>query len=432
MKKFLLILLCTSFFFPLFGQNVGIGTTAPSEKLHIQGNLRIESRTIFFGPNQTLYGNNASAFYFDGAHSSIVQLVFRDAENEQYGRIYGSGDGRYFGLRDADANWTYLSDKDVSTSFRINNSEKMRILANGRVGIGTTSPGAKLTVAADSAVSGIQVLSPYYGNSYLPHNNGNSYIAGNNIIFRTTNANTERMRLTEAGFVGIGVTTPTESIHTSGNIRVNGRTVLLGVAQKLYGNNGSVLYYNSNSSTAAQIVLRDKEDTQYGRLYGAGDGVRFGLLDGDANWSYRAEKDLFTSFYINNSEKMRILTNGNVGIGTSTPNTKLAVNGDIRSKEVLVETANWPDYVFKDSYKLPTLLEEEQFIKENGHLSGFDSEAEMDGTITVGDVTKKQQEKIEQVILHLISMEKEMQEMKGEIQELKDENIELKKQLNKN
>lgn len=38
--------------------------------------------------------------------------------------------------------------------------------------------------------------------------------------------------------------------------------------------------------------------------------------------------------------------NGNVGIGTAAPSSKLDVNGNIRAKEIKVEAANWPDYVF--------------------------------------------------------------------------------------
>ena len=54
-----------------------------------------------------------------------------------------------------------------------------------------------------------------------------------------------------------------------------------------------------------------------------------------------------------------------VGIGTPTPTEKLSVNGTIRSKEVKVEAAPWPDYVFATDYALPTLSETETYIQEN-------------------------------------------------------------------
>lgn len=43
---------------------------------------------------------------------------------------------------------------------------------------------------------------------------------------------------------------------------------------------------------------------------------------------------------------------GNIGIGTINPTYKLSVNGNIRSKEIVVETG-WADYVFDKAYKLP-------------------------------------------------------------------------------
>jgi len=86
---------------------------------------------------------------------------------------------------------------------------------------------------------------------------------------------------------------------------------------------------------------------------------------------------------------MRILNNGNVGIGTSNPTYKLSVNGNIRAKEIKVESG-WSDYVFYDDYKLPSLEEEESFIEMNGHLIGFESEEDMEGEISLGDVSKRQ------------------------------------------
>ncbi|WP_343533830.1 hypothetical protein [Pedobacter sp.] len=54
---------------------------------------------------------------------------------------------------------------------------------------------------------------------------------------------------------------------------------------------------------------------------------------------------------------------GNVGIGTDIPQEKLSVNGKIRAKEIKVEAANWPDYVFKPEYQLNTLPELELISK---------------------------------------------------------------------
>jgi hypothetical protein len=94
------------------------------------------------------------------------------------------------------------------------------------------------------------------------------------------------------------------------------------------------------------------------------------------------------------------IVNGNVGIGTPTPSTKLAVNGNIRAREVKVETINWPDYVFTKDYQLPTLQETETHIKEKGHLPGIPSAAEVKANgIDLGDMNAKLLQKIEEIIL---------------------------------
>jgi len=126
-------------------------------------------------------------------------------------------------------------------------------------------------------------------------------------------------------------------------------------------------------------------------------------------------------FRIVNSAKMILADDGNVGIGTLTPDNKLEVNGTIRTKEIIVEEDNWPDYVFYDDYDLPTLKEEEKHIEANGHLLGFESEEDMEGEIQLGDVTKRQQVKIEEVVLHLIKMEKKIGQLEKENQQLKEQ-----------
>ena len=117
--------------------------------------------------------------------------------------------------------------------------------------------------------------------------------------------------------------------QTASWMRSMARRYYFGNVQNLYGDNSSRLYWQSNHSTVTSMELRDKENTRYGLLYGSGNGVNFGLLDGDGNWSILAVKDNYTAFRINNSEKMRINNNGNVGIGTNVPTYKLSVNNGL-------------------------------------------------------------------------------------------------------
>ena len=106
--------------------------------------------------------------------------------------------------------------------------------------------------------------------------------------------------------------------------------------------------------------------------------------------------------------------NSNVGIGTLTPQHKLDVNGTIRAKEVKIEIdANWPDFVFKKDYKLPTLEEVETHINEKGTLPGVPSEQEVrDSGMNVGEVNALLLQKIEELTLYVIKQQKEIDRLK--------------------
>lgn len=109
---------------------------------------------------------------------------------------------------------------------------------------------------------------------------------------------------------------------------------------------------------------------------------------------------------------MIVANNGNVGIGTSNPTYKLSVNGNVRSKEVVVESS-WADYVFDKNYELKPLSQLEAFIKANGHLPNIPpaKEVEQNG-LSLGETQKKMMEKIEELTLYVIELEKKIEQLK--------------------
>lgn len=131
------------------------------------------------------------------------------------------------------------------------------------------------------------------------------------------------------------------------------------------------------------------------------------------------------------STNMIMDADGNVGIGTVSPISKLSVNGDIRSTEVIVKAnIDVPDYVFAPDYKLRTLKETKQFITENQHLPEIPSAKEMEANgMELGVMNLKLLKKIEELTLHQIellerlekmeAMQVELDSLKGEVESLK-------------
>ncbi len=157
------------------------------------------------------------------------------------------------------------------------------------------------------------------------------------------------------------------------------------------------------------------------------------FLGHKAGWSSQGDNKL----YIANSPATTPLiygdfTNGKVGIGTThTPNYigttnnidvsdyHLYVKGGILTEEVRVRTG-WADYVFEPSYKLMPLEKVESFIQINGHLPDVPSAkvVEEEG-ISLGEISKIQQQKIEELTLYTINQQKQIDELKKLILEFK-------------
>lgn len=118
-------------------------------------------------------------------------------------------------------------------------------------------------------------------------------------------------------------------------------------------------------------------------------------------------------------DHLYVAHNGRVGIGTTVPKETLSVNGKIRAQEVKVETNNWPDYVFEDDYKLLSLKEISQFIKMNKHLPEMPTarDTEENG-IQVGEMVSKLLKKNEELTLHLIEKDKQIESQERRLERL--------------
>lgn len=108
---------------------------------------------------------------------------------------------------------------------------------------------------------------------------------------------------------------------------------------------------------------------------------------------------------------------GNVSIGNDSyldgiDEYKLSVDGKVRANSVKVYT-DWADFVFEKDYQLPTLPQIEAFIIEHGHLMDIPSakEVETEG-IELGEMNKLLLQKIEELTLHMIALQKQIIDLK--------------------
>ena len=145
-------------------------------------------------------------------------------------------------------------------------------------------------------------------------------------------------------------------------------------------------------------------------IYGGGDfgNMKFSHYNG-STWK--------TSMFINKA--------GLIGIGTENPTDELTVNGSVYAdslsvngkivaKEVEVTLDGWADYVFQDNYKLRSLGELEKYIKKHKHLPGIPSEKEVvEQGLNVGEMNQKMLEKIEELSLYVIELQKEIEQLKS-------------------
>lgn len=115
---------------------------------------------------------------------------------------------------------------------------------------------------------------------------------------------------------------------------------------------------------------------------------------------------------------LNIYRSGNVGIGTHLfidggDTYKLSVNGRIRATAVKVYT-DWADYVFDADYNLPSLQEVEQHIITNGHLKDIPSAKTVEEKgIELGEMNKLLLQKIEELTLYVIALNKEIENLKN-------------------
>ncbi len=125
-----------------------------------------------------------------------------------------------------------------------------------------------------------------------------------------------------------------------------------------------------------------------------------------------------------NPGKNNLIVKGVVGVGTPLTNNPngylLAVNGKVGAHEIRVEKTSetWPDYVFAPAYRLPDLIQVEQYIQANKHLQDIPSAEEIkQNGHSIGDMDALLLKKVEELTLYIIQQQKEIEALKKRLDE---------------
>ncbi len=111
---------------------------------------------------------------------------------------------------------------------------------------------------------------------------------------------------------------------------------------------------------------------------------------------------------------------GKVGIGTDNLSAELTVNGHIHAREVRVFTTAGADFVFDEDYDLKDIDELEKYVTENKHLPDIPSEKEMiEEGLHLGEMDIKLLQKVEELTLYIIDMNKKLEALSAENEKLK-------------
>lgn len=331
--------------------------------------------------------------------------------------------------------------------------------ASGNVGIGATTLNSRLSVLESNSSttktqftqgltkSGINLQTTLTSTAYTPGlfwstTNDNSTkpkagiflyttSTGSYMYFGTSNAfatgiNNDAIVIDPTGQVGIGQTTPSYKLHVNGTAGFSGAVAFPGNGTWTSGGNVGI---GISSPTAKLEIVNGPSWTEdgYARTVKllASSAIEF---DGGASTKYglaaksNGQLIIFSApdegtFSATNA-RMVINSNGNIGIGMSNPTELLSVNGNIRTRKVIVTQQSWSDFVFGEGYRLRSLSEVDEFIKTHRRLPDIPSEKDVaDQGVDVGDMQAKLLQKIEELTLYVIEQEQQIRQLRQQIKE---------------
>ena len=370
--------------------NTGIGCTNPQAKLSICSGEMAFSNSLSETAGDKIsldgYAFNKAAFVGLGYETSTI--VNPSGQISELRDLYYKAEGTH--------RWYNNTNADLGTS------ASMVLNQDGNLGIGTNTPDARLHIETGADAS-------FSSNGYIMTgrlDNLNLIMDNNEIMAR--DAGQEAILLLQRDGGGVSVGMPSGNVEAPFAVQGNGSQIHLSNATETTND------WFLGASNSNWLIGGGK------MIIGPGGNSTNNMMSFDRNTD-------IVEIQRNGGDLMLCSQeNGQVGIGISDaanlPSAEylLAVDGSIIAEEVRVElSGNWPDYVFADDYNLMPLSEVEKSIQENKHLPGIPSASivETEG-IELGEMQKKMMEKIEELTLYLIQLEKDNDELSKRVQQL--------------
>lgn len=408
---------------------VGIGTTDPKAALDVvsttQGfmmpRVTTAARTAMtVGTDQTsmqVYDTDTgSIWYYDG-------VTWQDA-------VSGTG------LQDADGDTKIqveeVTDDDI-IRFDTDGTERIRITKTGEVLIGTVEPTAKLninrtetTATNGTNIHGVRTDVNVTGaaffqddvNGYWADVKSDGGVSTNGIFVHATqtgiNTNVSPLMPLVSGTYGEAqVATTTSAYNAIG---------AAGTAESLQaGTNTGVNALARNGGRLNIGVNGIANATDPEIAFSLNQRLTMGFSAGVSAYN----TGVTATDYVLYADGAKSYFSGNVGVGITTPTEKLDVSGNIKASGTIT-----PDYVFekyytgtsalKASYTMMSLKKIENFTRANNHLPGVPSakEVEKEGGILVNRATEINLEKIEELYLHTIEQQKQIELLQAQVKAL--------------
>ena len=405
---------------------LGIGTNAPEADLDVVGSVKI-SDNIKIGNLITLgNGNQVAALRFSQGSGNLPNVLSFRILNNKSGST-GTENNDNGGVDDPDPlpdltcfngtiNSVHTFDNVISVFAPYNNTSA------GNINIGHNNINAFIETQGNNSTlpngtsGNLLINSRCDRNVFFFSDNGNTFTGGQSKIMSVNG------RLNLADIMQIGNQSITGFMETASKLYVFGSGMQDGVKVRHGGVSGGAAFraIELSDSDKGIAVFRGTQSSNGTEMFSVqGDGLTvispintkaLSILNQN-NETFSIDKDGYTQIKVYSPSGMP--NNRVMSVVDQSANRDLFAiksNGKVYAREIEINLLQtFPDYVFSNDYKLMSLKDLEVFIHKNNHLPGFENAAyyEKNG-LNVNEMLLKQQEKIEELTLYIIQLEKQM------------------------